>query len=135
MEMDQKNTRPEYRLKHGLYGLALSDLARGKFPDLEFVSMALRGGMPVPIEVRNFLADYIEGKIKKPRGRRPKRTTIDSLIKDMRLSMAAEAVEEYAKEEGISKEAAREFIARKNNLGEETLRKEEKHLRKKKNLG
>ena len=51
------------------WGPALSALARNKIPDKETILRALRGEQPIPNEVRQHLADLIEGKIKRPRGR------------------------------------------------------------------
>ena len=51
------------------WGPALSALVRNEFPDKEHILNALRGNQPIPKAVRHHLADLLEGKIKRPRGR------------------------------------------------------------------
>lgn len=43
---------------------------KGKDPDISELAFALRGGQPVPSEIRTYLADLLEGKRKRKRGRK-----------------------------------------------------------------
>lgn len=47
----------------------MMELREGEFPNVRTIADAMRGGEPIPGEVRDFLAGYIEGAIRRPRGR------------------------------------------------------------------
>ncbi len=53
------------------------EITKGEFPHLPTLAQALRGDDPLPGPVRMFLADFVEGKVKKLRGKgRPKAANI-----------------------------------------------------------
>lgn len=64
--------------------MALRD---GQFPSMEEVASGLRGDAPVPKEVREFLADFITGKTKRPPGRQPdNRIDRDAIRREVRIT-------------------------------------------------
>jgi hypothetical protein len=56
-----------------------AEIILGDFPHLPTLAFALRSDEPVPKLVREFLADFIEGKRKRPRGS-PKTTNLISQV-------------------------------------------------------
>ena len=51
------------------WGSVLQSLREGEIPLKQDMARALRGPYEIPSQVRNYLADDFEGKIKRPRGR------------------------------------------------------------------
>jgi hypothetical protein len=116
--------------------MTLAELDAGRFPALDRIARALKhGDAPVPRQVRDFLAEYLSGDRKRPRGRQKmdlydKRLTIgivDSFY-SAELDRALEqkeqgqlqgmpsdvACERVAKEMGMSIGSVRDVLGRRN---------------------
>lgn len=95
------------------------ELSDGEFPNLDTVAEAIRGGEPIPDDVREFLAGYIEGSIQRPRGRtkyRDKNAVDDRISTDYLRAVFADCYERakasHIKRHGGAFENALEMTAK-----------------------
>jgi hypothetical protein len=118
------------------WAITLAELNTGRFPALDRIARALKhGDAPVPRQVRDFLAEFLTGERKRPRGRQQidlydKRLTtgiVDGLY-SVELERALEekergqlhgmpsevACERVAEEMGMSMGYVRDILGRRN---------------------
>ncbi len=53
------------------WGPIADELKRGEHPPLPDIAQALRGSQPIPHDVRCYIADWLDRKLKRKRGRKP----------------------------------------------------------------
>jgi hypothetical protein len=83
---DERGRAPTDPGRTRVWWVTLLELRNDRFPDLRMLAAALRRDEQVPYEVRVFLADYLDGKIKKPRGR-PRASVVEELFSNVGASM------------------------------------------------
>jgi hypothetical protein len=107
----------------------LTELEADRFPALDRIGRALRyGDAPVPRSVREFLARFLLGEVKRPHGR-PKADVYESRLKAVMIDLYYSAEHELAKAEkrdwdrsGTPSELATERVAEKMKMSPASVR-------------
>ena len=66
------------------WGPIQDQLKRGEHPELTEIARALRGHQSIPHDVRCYMADWLDGKLKRKRGRKPDKS-IERRLRDWAL--------------------------------------------------
>ncbi len=106
------------------------EIAQGKLPPFNRLCAALRSNAVVPMGVKSWLADFVEGKIVRPQGRPPDEIDTDSKMYLLNL-FAPSAVRALSEENKISKTKARVLISRAWGMSVDKIRGLEKAEREK----
>ena len=112
------------------WGPIQDQLRRGEDPKISEIALALRGSQPIPYDVRLYIADLLERKIKRKRG--PKvDTSATKRLRDFALrSQVYYWIEVCKRAErrdittpGGPYRTARQKVSEKNDISEDTLDK------------
>jgi hypothetical protein len=107
----------------------VAELKAGRFPALDRIARALKyGDAPVPRDVRVFLAEYLTGQRKRPRGRQKidllDKRLMTGIVDSLYASELDRAIDEKAEKElpGTPSEIACERVARTLGMSEGSVR-------------
>jgi hypothetical protein len=91
-------------------------IKNGRYLEPKEIADALRKDLPLPsLLVRNYIADRLEGKIKRLR-RRPKKNAFDKFKDNLPMATLCEEIRRRKKEDGLKIPDAIEIVARENNV-------------------